>query len=263
MKTVDRVVLKATGLHKRFGDTVVLQGVDLTVRVGEVVVLMGASGSGKTTLIRSLDFLEMPDSGTVEICGIEVTCDPSAGGKLDRCGRAARAQMAAVRRNTAMVFQSFNLFPHMTALENVMEAPVHVKGVPKAEARARAQELLKRVGLSERANCYPRQLSGGQKQRVAIARGLAMDPQVIFFDEPTSALDPEVREEVLSVMRELAKEGMTMVIVTHEVRFARDVADRIIFLEAGKILHDQPAEEFFSETNGSSRTKRFLGKISG
>ncbi|WP_155636107.1 amino acid ABC transporter ATP-binding protein [Burkholderia cepacia] len=262
MKTLDTVVLKATALCKSFGGTTVLDGVNLAVRTGEVVVIMGASGSGKTTLIRSLDFLEMPDSGTVEICGIGVSCDPAAKGSLEKCRRADRRKMAAIRQNTAMVFQSFNLFPHMTALENVMEAPVHVKGVSHAEAKARGLELLARVGLSERADSYPRQLSGGQKQRVAIARGLAMDPHVIFFDEPTSALDPEVREEVLAVMRKLASEGMTMLIVTHEVKFARDVADRILFLEAGKILHDQSAREFFSESNGSERTRRFLGQVS-
>ncbi len=262
MKT-NNVVLKAQSLHKKFGENAVLRGIDLTVMAGEVVVIMGSSGSGKTTLIRSLNFLEMPDSGTVEVCGIQVVCDPAANGKLDRCSRATRAQMTLIRRNTAMVFQSFNLFPHMTALENVIEGLVSVKGVPKAEAKERGRVLLGRVGLAEKAGAYPRQLSGGQKQRVAIARGLAMDPKVIFFDEPTSALDPELRDEVLGVMRELANEGMTMLVVTHEIRFAREVADRILFVEGGEVLHDVSASEFFSETNNSVRARRFLGKLAG
>jgi L-cystine transport system ATP-binding protein len=259
----DNVVLRARSLHKKFGENAVLRGVDLTVNAGEVVVIMGSSGSGKTTLIRSLNFLEMPDSGTVEVCGIEVVCDPAANGKLERCSRAMRAQMTLIRRNTAMVFQSFNLFPHMSALENVIEGLVSVKGVPKAEARERGRTLLGWVGLAEKAGAYPRELSGGQKQRVAIARGLAMDPKVIFFDEPTSALDPELRDEVLGVMRELANEGMTMLVVTHEIRFAREVADRILFVEGGEILHDVPASEFFSDANSSVRAQRFLGKLAG
>lgn len=259
--THGHVVLKASGLHKRFGENTVLKGIDLTVNAGEVIVIMGSSGSGKTTLIRSLNFLEMPDSGAVEVCGIEVICEPSAHGQLDRCSRHVRHQMEAIRRNTAMVFQSFNLFPHMSVLENVIEGLVSVKHVPKLEARTRGLALLDQVGLRDKASAYPRQLSGGQKQRVAIARGLAMDPKVIFFDEPTSALDPELRDEVLGVMRELAAEGMTMLVVTHEIRFAREVADRILFLEGGQVMHDQPASEFFAESNGNPRTQRFLGKL--
>ena len=260
MKQV-QAVLRASNLHKRFGDHPVLNGISFEVKAGEVVVIMGASGSGKTTLIRSLNFLELPDSGTVKVCDIEVECDPSYGGQLDRSPRALRKQMALIRRNTAMVFQSFNLFPHMTALENVMEGPVSVKQVPRAQARERALSLLERVGLQDRANAYPRQLSGGQKQRVAIARSLAMEPQVIFFDEPTSALDPELRDEVLNVMRELAQAGMTMLIVTHELKFARDVAHRILFMEGGQLLHDCPAEQFFADSNSDLRTRRFLGKL--
>jgi L-cystine transport system ATP-binding protein len=255
------IVLRATGLHKRFGEHDVLKGIDLEVGAGEVIVIMGASGSGKTTLIRSLNFLEMPDRGSVDVCGISVECEPSAGGKLERCSRAARKQMALIRRNTAMVFQAFNLFPHMTAVENVMEGLVSVKRVARDEARKRAMTLLDRVGLRERAEAYPRHLSGGQKQRVAIARSLAMEPQVIFFDEPTSALDPELRDEVLQVMKELAQEGMTMLVVTHEIRFARDVADRVLFMEGGVITHDSPAAQFFAESNNDLRTKRFLGKL--
>jgi cystine transport system ATP-binding protein len=254
-------VLQARDLYKRFGDHSVLSGISFEVKAGEVVVIMGASGSGKTTLIRSLNFLELPDRGMVKVCDIEVECDPSYGGKLDRTPRALRKRMELIRRNTAMVFQSFNLFPHMTALENVMEGPVNVKRVPRAQAKERALSLLDRVGLQGRAHAYPRQLSGGQKQRVAIARSLAMEPQVIFFDEPTSALDPELRDEVLNVMRELAQAGMTMLIVTHELRFARDVAHRILFMEGGHILHDCTAEQFFAESNGDLRTRRFLGKL--
>ncbi len=254
-------VVRASCLHKRFGEYVVLDGIDLEVSAGEVVVIMGASGSGKTTLIRSLNFLEMPDGGSVEVCGIEVQCDSRAGGRLDRCSRAQRRKMAEIRRNTAMVFQSFNLFAHMTALENVMEGLVHVKGVARKEARTRALTLLERVGLAERSGAYPRHLSGGQKQRVAIARSLAMDPRVIFFDEPTSALDPELRDEVLNVMRELAQAGMTMLIVTHEIRFAREVADRVLFMDDGRIIYDRTAEEFFAESGNDLRTKRFLGKL--
>ena len=257
----DQTVLRVSGLHKRFADHPVLKGISFEVKSGEVVVIMGASGSGKTTLIRSLNFLEMPDSGSVSVCDIEVECDPSFGGKLDRCPRALRNRMAQIRRSTAMVFQSFNLFPHMTALENVMEGPVSVKGLPRAQAKERALALLERVGLQDRAHAWPRQLSGGQKQRVAVARGLAMEPKVIFFDEPTSALDPELRDEVLCVMKELAEAGMTMLIVTHELRFARDVADRIIFMEGGQVLNDCPAPQFFAETNTDLRTRRFLGKL--
>jgi cystine transport system ATP-binding protein len=260
MKT-SNIVLRATGLHKRFGDHVVLEGIDLEVKQGEVVVILGSSGSGKTTLIRSLNFLEMPDSGRVEVCGISVECETSARGRLDRCSRAQRKQMALIRRNTAMVFQSFNLFPHLSALENVMEGPVSVQRVARDEARRRALELLDRVGLGDRGDAYPRQLSGGQKQRVAIARSLAMEPKVVFFDEPTSALDPEMRDEVLQVMKELADAGMTMLAVTHEIRFARDVADRVLFMDGGRITHDSPAAQFFANSNNDLRTKRFLGKL--
>lgn len=261
MNTSD-VILEAKALHKTFSGNTVLQGIDLKVGKGEVVVIMGMSGSGKTTLIRSLNFLEIPDSGTVEICGIRVECEPAFRGNMEHCPRAVRKKMDAVRQNTAMVFQSFNLFPHLSALENVIEGLVTVKKVKKDQAKIRGLDLLARVGLSEKANTYPRHLSGGQKQRVAIARGLAMEPKVIFFDEPTSALDPERRDEVLSVMRELAREGMTMLVVTHEVNFARDVADRILFVDAGRITHDLPPQEFFSASRDDVRTRRFLGSVS-
>jgi cystine transport system ATP-binding protein len=242
------------GLSKRFGSNQVIKHVDLTVAKGEVVVIMGPSGSGKTTFIRSLNFLEMPDKGSIEVCGIAIT-DPGA--KPDA---PTRRKILAIRQRTAMVFQSFNLFPHMTALDNVIEGLVSVKGQKRVLARERGLALLAKVGLRDKADEYPGRLSGGQKQRVAIARALAMDPEVIFFDEPTSALDPELRDDVLKVMRELANEGMTMLVVTHETRFAKDVADRVIFMEGGHILEDTTPEHFFGD-GASERTLQFLGRI--
>jgi cystine transport system ATP-binding protein len=247
-------IVKVAGLAKSFGSNAVLKRVDLQVAKGEVIVIMGPSGSGKTTFIRSLNFLEPPDAGTVEVCGISIS---DAGVKPSA---AARRQIMAIRKRTAMVFQSFNLFPHMTVLENVTEGPVAVKGVRKDAARIRGRELLDKVGLGHKAGEYPVRLSGGQKQRVAIARALAMDPEVIFFDEPTSALDPELRDDVLKVMRDLARDGMTMLVVTHETRFARDVADRIVFMEGGYVLEDTTPAEFFGP-HASERTRQFLGRI--
>jgi L-cystine transport system ATP-binding protein len=246
--------VRVRGLKKSFGANQVLRGVDLEVRQGEVVVIMGPSGSGKTTLIRSLNFLETPDDGHVEICGIAVDCD---GGTGDRARRQAVQQ---IRRCTAMVFQSFNLFPHMTALQNVIEGLL-AKGVARDSAIQTGMRLLDRVGLSEKAAQYPGKLSGGQKQRVAIARALAMAPEVIFFDEPTSALDPELRDDVLQVMRELAAEGMTMLVVTHETRFAREAADRVVFMEGGHVLANCSPDEFFSD-QASERCRQFLGRLS-
>lgn len=244
--------VRVSGLSKTFGDLAVLKGVDLDVKAGEVVVILGPSGSGKTTLLRSLNLLEVPDTGVLEVCGhrVEIPQD----GRLDR---AARKQVQGLRQKTAMVFQAFNLFPHMTALQNVIEGLVSVRKVPRAEAIERGRQLLASVGLAEKADSYPAKLSGGQKQRVAIARGLAMDPEVIFFDEPTSALDPELRDEVLNVMRELAKAGMTMLVVTHELRFAREAAHRVVFMEHGVIVKDCSAEAFFSEGSGE-RIQQFL-----
>lgn len=256
------VVVRVNGLSKTFGDSVVLNDINLTVAAGEVVVIMGPSGSGKTTLIRSLNFIEPPTHGRVEVCGISIECGTAkADGKPWKVSREDRRRMSEIRRSTAMVFQSFNLFPHMTVLQNVIEGLVSVKGIAKDEARERGRSLLARVGMIGRANEYPGRLSGGQKQRVAIARGLAMDPKVIFFDEPTSALDPEVREEVLGVVRELALSGMTMLVVTHEVQFARDVADRVLFLEGGNLVQDSSASEFFGDNNQSQRTRQFLGRL--
>jgi cystine transport system ATP-binding protein len=241
-------------LAKSFGPNHVLRQIDLTVARGEVVVIMGPSGSGKTTLIRSLNFLEMPDRGTVRMCGIEIA---DAG---SRPSAETRRKMREIRKKTAMVFQSFNLFSHMTAVENVIEGMVSVQGIRKAAALPRGRELLGQVGLLEKADEYPGRLSGGQKQRVAIARALAMNPEVILFDEPTSALDPELRGEVLKVMRDLAGKGMTMLVVTHETRFAKDVADRIVFMEGGVIVDDATPEHFFGPS-ASQRSKDFLGLI--
>jgi len=248
-------VVQVSGLHKSFGANTVLKGVDLTIQPGEVVVIMGPSGSGKTTLIRSLNFLEVPDRGEITICGTRVVIDGHTG-----LTRAQRHLIRDIRQKTAMVFQSFNLFTHMTVIKNVIEGPTQVKGDDKRQALVQARELLRQVGLADKENAYPNHLSGGQKQRVAIARALAMRPQVIFFDEPTSALDPELRDEVLSVMRKLADEGMTMIVVTHEVRFARDVADRVVFIEDGVVLADVTAASFF-DAPVSDRIRKFLRKV--
>ncbi|ARP78440.1 amino acid ABC transporter ATP-binding protein [Bordetella genomosp. 6] len=248
-------VVQVEGLRKSFGANTVLKGVDLTIRRGEVVVVMGPSGSGKTTFIRSLNFLEVPDEGAITICGTRVAVQAGAGLKREQ-----RRRVREIRQKTAMVFQSFNLFSHMTVIKNIIEGPVQVKGVGKDEAIQQARALLRQVGLAEKENEYPSRLSGGQKQRVAIARALAMKPEVIFFDEPTSALDPELRDEVLSVMRKLADEGMTMVVVTHEVRFARDVADRVVFMEGGVVLEDAPSASFF-DAPASERIRQFLRRV--
>ncbi|AHG65874.1 amino acid ABC transporter ATP-binding protein [Advenella mimigardefordensis] len=245
----------ARGIHKRFGDTKVLHGVDLAVDKGEVVVIMGPSGSGKTTLLRSLNFLEQPDSGMVQIAGIQVNIAENTPYTSRQ-----KKDIEQIRRKSAMVFQSFNLFPHMTAIANVIEGLVSVQGMPVKAAREKGLALLERVGLSHKADAYPAHLSGGQKQRVAIARGLAMDPEVILFDEPTSALDPELRDGVLDVMRDLARDGMTMLVVTHEVRFAKSAANRIIFMEQGAILADCAAETFFSGQT-TPRIAQFLGQV--
>jgi cystine transport system ATP-binding protein len=238
-------------LHKRFGKLEVLKGINLTVRHGEVVVIMGVSGSGKTTLIRCINFLEEPDTGHVCVCGIDVPCGPEAR------GRQRDRNIREIRSRAAMVFQSFNLFPHLTALENVIEGPLTVRRIPRREAVDLGERLLARVSLLDKRDEHPARLSGGQKQRVAIARALAMQPQVILFDEPTSALDPELHEEVLQVMRELARDGMTMVIVTHEAAFARDVADRVVFMDGGLVIEEAPAAEFFANP-ASDRARTFL-----
>jgi ABC-type polar amino acid transport system ATPase subunit len=240
---------------KRFGTLEVLRGVTLDVDPGEVVVVIGPSGSGKTTLLRALNALETVDGGTITIKGIHLA-DPGAGGPRRPDDRTIRA----VRLEVGMVFQRFNLFPHMTVLDNVTAGPIHVRGVAPAEARARATELLRRIGLADKAAAHPHQLSGGQQQRVAIARALAMQPEAMLFDEVTSALDPELVGEVLKVMRQLAQDGMTMIVVTHEMQFAREVADRVIVMDQGQIIEvGAPRAIFRAPTN--PRTAEFLQRV--
>jgi polar amino acid transport system ATP-binding protein len=252
----DEIVVVATNVHKSFGKLAVLKGVSLTVRRGEVVVIVGASGSGKTTLIRCLNHLERIDEGRIFVNGHLI-------GYRERGGRLVEdneRNIARQRQEIGMVFQRFNLFPHLTSLGNIIEAPVQVRGQPKTEAVAMARALLARVGLADKENAYPAQLSGGQQQRVAIARALAMRPALMLFDEPTSALDPEMIGEVLEVMRELAREGMTMVVVSHEMGFAREVADRIIMMDDGRIIEEAPPEQFFTAPT-QERTRAFLARI--
>ncbi|TSD44717.1 amino acid ABC transporter ATP-binding protein [Rhodococcus sp. KBS0724] len=249
-------VVRVENMIKSFNDVRVLDGIDFSVSTGEVVLLLGPSGSGKSTLLRTLNCLEVIDSGIVEVCGESMGYVDSNGKRRLR----TEAQIAKQRHNTGMVFQNFNLFPMMTAMENVAAGPRHVQGVAKDEARAQALELLDLVGLSDKADNYPSQLSGGQQQRVAIARALAMKPSVMLFDEPTSALDPEMVKEVLDVMVRLRDEGMTMVVVTHEMAFARAAADRIVFMSDGKIVEDAAPDQFFDNPQ-NPRTRQFLGQI--
>ena len=250
------VVLRASDVHKRFGRLEVLKGVSLDVRKGETVCIIGPSGSGKTTFIRCINHLEKIDSGRIEVNGHLI-------GYRERNGKLvedSERNIARQRTEIGMVFQRFNLFPHKTALENVTEAPIHVLGVPAEEAIPNARRLLTRVGLGDKCETYPGKLSGGQQQRVAIARALAMNPALMLFDEPTSALDPEVTGEVLSVMEELAHEGMTMIVVTHEMGFARKAADRVVMMDDGVIIEEGTPEHFF-EAPEHERTKQFLSKI--
>ncbi|AUX93854.1 L-cystine ABC transporter ATP-binding protein TcyN [Mixta gaviniae] len=239
-------------LVKQFNGQTVLHGIDLEVASGEVVAIIGPSGSGKTTLLRSINLLEEPDSGTIKVGGIEIDAAQPIGKQKER--------VRQLRQQVGFVFQSFNLFPHRSVLENIIEGPVIVKGEPKAEAVARARALLEKVGLHGKEESYPRRLSGGQQQRVAIARALAMRPEVILFDEPTSALDPELVGEVLNTIRSLAEEKRTMVIVTHEMSFARDVADRAIFMDQGRIVEQGPAKALFANPQ-QARTRQFLEKF--
>ncbi len=232
-------------LRKSFGDVEVLKGIDLTIKEKEVVVIIGPSGSGKSTLLRCMNYLEEPTSGKVSVDGIV----------LD-----GEANINKVREEVGMVFQRFNLFPHMTVLDNIMLAPIKVRHITKAEAEDTARKLLARVGLADKADAYPSQLSGGQQQRVAIARALAMKPKVMLFDEPTSALDPEMVGEVLDVMRKLAEEHMTMVIVTHEMGFAREVGDRLLFVDDGRIIEQGDPKEVFEHPQ-EERTRLFLSKV--
>lgn len=241
-------------LAKSFDDLTVLRKVDFEVKRGEVVTILGPSGSGKTTLLRSLNFLEEPDAGMINIGGHQI--EKLANQPLSKQDRDA---IRRLRLKTGMVFQSFNLFPHLSVLQNIIEGPITIKKKPKQAAIEQALDLLRQVGLEDKAHLYPNKLSGGQKQRVAIARSLAMEPDLILFDEPTSALDPELKEEVLSVMRKLAESGMTMIVVTHEIRFAREVADRIIFMENGVVVADENPDRFFHHEN--PRIAEFLGKF--
>ncbi len=246
-------MLSATGIHKGFDGLGVLRGIDLNVKKGEVVALIGPSGSGKSTLLRCLNQLETVDSGTIVLDGVTLC--------RTRDGKLTYADPATLRRITlkmGMVFQSYNLFPHMSVMQNLTDAPMRVKRLTRAQATERARELLAKVGLSDKADQYPYQLSGGQQQRVAIARALCMGPEILCFDEPTSALDPELTQEVLGVMRELARERMTMLVVTHEMGFARDVADRVVFMEDGLIVEEGPPEQIFHSSN--PRTRRFVGE---
>jgi polar amino acid transport system ATP-binding protein len=253
-----QTVVEATDVHKSFGTLHVLKGVSLTVRRGEVVVIVGVSGSGKTTLIRCLNHLERIQKGRILVNGHLI-------GYRERNGRLIEDRernIARQRQEIGMVFQRFNLFPHLTALGNIIEAPVQVRGAPRAQAVETARALLARIGLADKESAYPAQLSGGQQQRVAIARALAMRPALMLFDEPTSALDPEMIGEVLEVMKELAREGMTMIVVTHEMGFAREVADRMVMMDDGRIIEEAPPAEFFSAP-AHGRTRSFLARIIG
>jgi polar amino acid transport system ATP-binding protein len=242
------------GVHKRFGDLEVLRGVDLEIKKGEVVCVLGPSGSGKSTLLRCVNLLEPPEEGDIHLEERSICKGPGSGSGEQGW------ELDFVRQRVGIVFQQFNLFPHKTALENVTLAQEKVLDRPSGEARAKGTELLERVGLGEKLNEYPERLSGGQQQRVAIARALAMDPHVMLFDEVTSALDPELVKEVLDVMRELAEEGMTMMVVTHEIGFAREVADRIIFMDGGVIVEEGPPAQVL-ENPREERTKQFLGLV--
>jgi polar amino acid transport system ATP-binding protein len=249
-------ILRATDVHKRFGRLEVLRGVSLEVSRGETVCIIGPSGSGKTTFIRCINHLEKIDGGRIEVNGHLI-------GYRERNGKLvedSEKNIARQRAEIGMVFQRFNLFPHMTALGNVIEAPCRVRGIPEKHAIASGERLLARVGLADKRDVYPGKLSGGQQQRVAIARALAMNPALMLFDEPTSALDPEVIGEVLEVMEELSREGMTMIVVTHEMGFARKAADRVVMMDEGRIIEVGPPEHFF-EAPTEERTKRFLSKI--
>jgi polar amino acid transport system ATP-binding protein len=249
-------MVEVQGVHKRFGRLEVLRGIDLEVHRGEVMVILGPSGSGKSTLLRCINHLEKIDAGRISVDGNLVGYRQVG----DRIYELKEKEVAERRAEVGMVFQRFNLFPHMTALGNIIEAPMRVRGMPRAEAAKRARVLLERVGLEEKADVYPSQLSGGQQQRIAIARALAMDPKLMLFDEPTSALDPELVGDVLDVMRALSRDGMTMMVVTHEMGFAREVADQVVFMDGGLIVErGRPAEVIGAPHE--ERTKAFLSKV--
>ncbi|TCD46001.1 amino acid ABC transporter ATP-binding protein [Streptococcus sp. X16XC17] len=243
---MSETLISIKNLHKYFGNNEVLKGIDLDIEQGEVVVIIGPSGSGKSTFLRTMNLLEVPTKGTIAFEGVDIT---------DKSN-----DIFKMREKMGMVFQQFNLFPNMNVLDNITLSPIKTKKISKAQAQSIAHDLLGKVGLPEKALAYPQSLSGGQQQRIAIARGLAMDPDVLLFDEPTSALDPEMVGEVLAVMQDLAKSGMTMVIVTHEMGFAREVADRVIFMDGGVIVEQGTPEEVFEYTR-EPRTKDFLSKV--
>ncbi|MDQ0949721.1 polar amino acid transport system ATP-binding protein [Streptomyces phaeochromogenes] len=249
-------MVKAEGVHKSFGPVEVLKGIDLEVKPSEVFCLIGPSGSGKSTFLRCINHLEKVNAGRLYVDG-ELVGYRQRGDKLYEL---KDSEVARKRRDIGMVFQRFNLFPHMTAMENVMEAPIQVKGVTKAQARERAAQLLERVGLADKAGNYPSQLSGGQQQRVAIARALAMDPKLMLFDEPTSALDPELVGDVLDVMRDLAESGMTMIVVTHEMGFAREVGDSLVFMDEGVVVEAGNPRDVLTNPQ-QERTQSFLSKV--
>lgn len=247
-------IINISGLSKKFGEVEVLKNVNLRVEKGEVVSVLGSSGSGKSTMLRCINWLETPDKGNIEISGQRI-------GINDRGRPMTQRELAGLRAKTAMVFQGFNLWPHLTVLQNVMEAPIRVKQISRAEAHVTAMALLEKVGMSDKIHTYPFTLSGGQKQRVAIARALAMSPEVILFDEPTSALDPERVGEVLQVIKNLSAEGYTMIVVTHEMEFARAVSDQVVFLEKGEIIEKSHPEKFFTNPD-MDRVKKFLELMS-
>jgi len=249
------VIVDARGIEKYFGTHHVLRGIDLKVRRRQAVMLIGRSGSGKTTLIRCLNFLEEPTVGSVEIDGVRIDADP-----LHAHTRGRRDQVRQIRLRAGMLFQEFNLFPHMSVLANLIEAPMRVRQIPRNEAVTAAERYLEKVGLIEKRDEYPDRLSGGQKQRVAIARALCMEPKVLMFDEPTSALDPELVGEVLTVMEELAHEGTTMIVVTHEMHFAREAADTVVYMDDGLIVEAGPPEQVLAEPS-DERTQRFLRRF--
>ena len=243
-------MLKVEGLKKKFGDLPVLCGIDAEIRKGEAVVIVGPSGSGKSTFLRGLNLLEVPDAGKIFFEGTEITLRQNQ----------VRGRLDAYRKDVGMVFQHFNLFPHKTVIENIILSPMHVNKIPEEQARSEATALLAQVGLQDKQDAYPAQLSGGQKQRIAIVRALAMKPKALLFDEPTSALDPEMVGEVLTVMRNLAESGMTMAVVTHEMRFARQAADRVFFIDGGVIVEQGTPDVFFTAPR-EQRTKIFLEKV--
>ena len=258
MATSGDVLIQVSGLKKHYnkGAIKALDGVDINIHRGEVVVVIGPSGSGKSTFLRSLNLMEEPTGGEIIFNGVDITKKKIRNGE----GKMVKLNIDEHRQKMGMVFQHFNLFPHMTILDNMTLAPIQVKGMKKEDAEKRALALLERVGLADRANAYPIQLSGGQKQRVAIVRALCMEPEVMLFDEPTSALDPEMVGEVLHVMQQLAEEGMTMVVVTHEMGFAREVASRVIFMDGGKLLVDTDPKTFFEKPE-NPRLQDFLSKV--